>query len=1092
MASIDNDALVVDIRRLGKASTCLDPVDQRRVALLCEAGKLELRTSTQRAVVRSEGGTMLKWGGADGTPVQVSAQCREELLDKTLIRRSGKTCHEFLVAAEITRSTDARDTCTDTISMRDPVPLTKGTTVDRIFESIRTQWATLRQHGHRGGAVEGYTFDRKGWAAMARRTKQWHRMLSPGWADPKVSSFALWLLEFVVVLACAAHDAQNALKWSTKAEFDSSELLRGAYLGIESIRNSFDVILIYLSSWIVQSLTFATPWSDEERSLWASLWQVLGVAPGTIALLLGMELRVSDGILIVSETWCGEIDLAHRIYTTLLAVWKFKKFSDSRWLTVGAAARVMIAAHFTGVKSFLFSVKGKPGVGSYYLHGFWDMPVSVWEFLVVVSIVAQVPDVAMAQLLKDNRLALHVDVVKEKMGAAIQSITEFDQCLWMLLATVCGLCWRDLRQKVATGCHRAYAFFQFRVLDIACDLPWSLLRGDIAQNLRDLASRAEPKDETSWKLWKLMKQGHPMSVLVRLVRLLGDIPWTTAIIEQLHAHAAITARFHPEYGLAMLLAKTLVSVLCKILPSLSSEENTVQRTERQLEAMDRKDPKKSGGHQEYFKDLAVESRSRGATMTAAGRKQLMQRIMRKHGKLWKDKSCDFQQRYSLAARVQALQKEHDNREKRAVVVGALLRQREDVLEAQKSRAPLSFRGCKWGGRELESVSAIMQDAEFKRVKVAEKRARACVAPDVMSDKLVQSLEEQDIWVEDVPSEPPWLSDVANRRDHFEGVAFVVDAPGFHRLWKFVFAMQQPMHIRIAQMVEVDGHLPTIDDETSFECARALWKTFYFDVTYTDNKPVSILSAVPVSSIRVIDGLEFEGGRRWSSDGVPQDLRDFILRNPPTAKTKAERKSGGKRKPKEFEPKRAWAEQVALNKRRREKQSAPEPVPASDSSSYADDCCEEDDARLDKRWEECEQLRLEWSTHPDMRYDDFGVLVLQAQKNVARKGVREDAIRAYARSDRVKDWCRTQSLKITARWEIDFYGVNDANVLAMSWAAKMQHFYNLCASKGVGVSALSDHDRRSWHEPIDFSRLAERYTDNRQAMRRVCEVRALFS
>ena len=168
------------------------------------------------------------------------------------------------------------------------------------------------------------------------------------------------------------------------------------------------------------------------------------------------------------------------------------------------------------------------------------------------------------------------------------------------------------------------------------------------------------------------------------------------------------------------------------------------------------------------------------------------------------------------------------------------------------------------------------------------------------------------------------------------------------------------------------------------------------------------------------------------------------------------------------------------------------MPTSDSSSYADDCCEEDDARLDKRWEECEQLRLEWATHPEMRYDDFGVLVLQSEKNVARKGVREDAIRAYARSDRVKDWCRTQSLKITARWEIDFYGVNDANVLAMSWAAKMQHFYNLCASKEVGVSALSDHDRRSWHEPIDFSRLAERYTDNRQAMRRVCEVRALFS
>ena len=45
-------------------------------------------------------------------------------------------------------------------------------------------------------------------------------------------------------------------------------------------------------------------------------------------------------------------DLLETISATLLAIWRFHKFTESRWLTVGSATRVLVRAVLLGLDGF--------------------------------------------------------------------------------------------------------------------------------------------------------------------------------------------------------------------------------------------------------------------------------------------------------------------------------------------------------------------------------------------------------------------------------------------------------------------------------------------------------------------------------------------------------------------------------------------------------------------------------------------------------------------------------------------------------------------------------------------------------------------
>ena len=54
-------------------------------------------------------------------------------------------------------------------------------------------------------------------------------------------------------------------------------------------------------------------------------------------------------------------------------------------------------------------------------------------------------------------------------------------------------------------------FFHWRVLTPAYQLPWTLVRGEVKENLGDLAAGPRPKNETAERVWELMHDGVPSS-----------------------------------------------------------------------------------------------------------------------------------------------------------------------------------------------------------------------------------------------------------------------------------------------------------------------------------------------------------------------------------------------------------------------------------------------------------------------------------------------------------------------------------------------------------------------------------------------------
>ena len=88
-----------------------------------------------------------------------------------------------------------------------------------------------------------------------------------------------------IVTGCGCHDAANAFKWSLASRFENKDLLRDAYIVVESLRNSWSSISGHLSEWISRRLTFVEDLSMEDIEVWRSIWTSLSVEVETVEVL---------------------------------------------------------------------------------------------------------------------------------------------------------------------------------------------------------------------------------------------------------------------------------------------------------------------------------------------------------------------------------------------------------------------------------------------------------------------------------------------------------------------------------------------------------------------------------------------------------------------------------------------------------------------------------------------------------------------------------------------------------------------------------------------------------------------------------------
>ncbi len=170
--------------------------------------------------------------------------------------------------------------------------------------------------------------------------------------------------DWVLTTGCANHDTQNGLKWSLSwLVTDPADVVKRLHITIESLRTSYDLLEAHLVHFISKNLAIEEGPPEQPEAY--SFWVALGVEADVAEELARLGLRWHQGKL---QCHClqAESDVVSTIYGLFLYVFRFKKFTDSRWVTVGDSCRSLVAALELGLALVVQLIRAIPETSELY------------------------------------------------------------------------------------------------------------------------------------------------------------------------------------------------------------------------------------------------------------------------------------------------------------------------------------------------------------------------------------------------------------------------------------------------------------------------------------------------------------------------------------------------------------------------------------------------------------------------------------------------------------------------------------------------------------------------------------------------------
>jgi hypothetical protein len=970
--------------------------------------------------------------------------------------------------------------CKTRVRLEEPVALAHGKTVHAIAQACLKDWPSLRQLGHRGCAVEHYTWDRFGLTALERFFRQWHQLKAPSFVHlaDQTPLAVLSLTEFVVVTPCAAHDAQNAFRWAMLPGSQDKDLLRDCYVAVESLRGGMDLVVAHLGEWVALRASFVAELGASEIDHRRCLWQALGVDMETSEVLAcELQLAFTDGRLCLAERVSGTAGLVETVTTALLSAWRFVKWSDSRFLTMGTSARAIIVALLTGIEDLVGFIQGS-GASMYYLGGLSRVQEpSRRRFLAQAALVSRVAEGVMLELLEDSRVCQQYAVLWRTLSEEMLWLAQLDVRIWEAVAAVLGGCGaEELRSDCIASGHVSFHFFWRRVLEPAGDLPWSLARGEeVEANLRELAAGARPKEPVARQLWQLTRLGFPMTQLVTVVSLLGEIPWTTLPAEQQHGSMAIMRRWHPEVGAQTLASRAFLLQLRRLMPSMSREEKQVHVISKSLQALLRKQPEKAAGRQIYLADLYAHLRDRAWTHSTRDVPSNMRTLLfQSHAKSWARIALADRRDAELRARARARDAHAALREE-----AETLRQQRDLLAdrlsaGQGDARPITMAECALAEEDLVRFNSTMASPAFRAVKRMEAlRAAAVEAPMPTGQDMRDAMEREVVYAPPWPAMPAWARAIAAQREAFASTAIVAQLGlGESACWKVVYAVQRPCYVAL-------GRLSVVDDyERNHDAIGPRWhdlshRVLRFHCNFAEVCSAADVPEVSQAQLFVIPNLVHTGGMEVVSHCHEVPFLRFLseLPEPPRPEAGARqrgRPESGDAKD-ELVKKHPWLA-VLDAKEGFDAHGGPGSSAAEGSQEGIAMDAPDDEADLLSAMRELDLARDALAGSSTDAYDDFKTAVLGGAWLLHTHGIPFDAVQGAARGAFAKDFCARRGVQLAIRFSYNSYGAELCGVMARAWCHKMQFFLNLERRTPAGAAVVITRDHHDeYSEPTEFTR-----------------------
>jgi hypothetical protein len=263
--------------------------------------------------------------------------------------------------------------------------------------------------------------------------------------------------------------------------------MKDIYIVVASVINSSDLVCKHLAPWLLAHLDVAPDGDLPPAQDLRELWVALGAEPELVE-VLAEELRLSwkDGRLLVASPCNDDGNLYGRVASALLALWRFKLSTASRWITVGVSCRSLVVALLTGFDSLVQHIRADPTASDFHIHGYARLGNTGKEFLAMAAIVPYVPDAYLTELIRDSRVPMQLEYLRECLLEEMAFWGALADTVLASVASVCGWSSQQLRGRVLRAGHVAIALITARTFWEAEKMPWSIATGDVDRNLDHL------------------------------------------------------------------------------------------------------------------------------------------------------------------------------------------------------------------------------------------------------------------------------------------------------------------------------------------------------------------------------------------------------------------------------------------------------------------------------------------------------------------------------------------------------------------------------------------------------------------------------
>lgn len=568
----------------------------------------------------------------------------------------------------------------------------------------------------------------------------------------------------------------------------------------------------------------------------------------------------------------------------ILHVWRWKQFNESRWCTIGASCRALVASLAVGLEAVVDRALSDPASSNYHLNGFKRLRPEVRRYAVVAALAAFPAEALQVELLEDDRVARRLPELKGAFDDELVFLEQLPPQVWDRLARHVGgypaELGGELRSASVRSAYTSRAYIEDRLFRIADDFPWRLAFGDIQDNLEKLHSEPyQGHDRATQQIKQLLQIGFPRSQLGDLVALLREVPWTTVTVEQAHGSMAVLHRQHPGLGRKALAHRTMIHQ-CRALFQNPQAEKVLGRIEKRLERLRGQTPESTTGRHLFLRDLMAQARSslpQGSRMSLG----LRQQIMRRHGGLYKSLPLAARQEYGQAA---SRHIENANVDRMENITAALhdyrlysARLTQEALERGMTNRVADSRFSEADLRELgQHVLAVSKDAAGRvagrlRAEAPPGEPSAAQMAVFASHPVATTIEGRG-----APELYSLTRELCWRREFYRGCAlFRDDVDIGEKAFLFLYGTQSPI---AAVFLELTRTLPD-QHSAQNEDYMGPAKSFLLHFSYLPCRfvPARHLPFPDCEDVFVVEDLAFTGNNMMVTDVYPTPMKEFASR-----------------------------------------------------------------------------------------------------------------------------------------------------------------------------------------------------------------------